>query len=60
MRFLKLRTLGAKIDKAGFIVKYDRKIGKSKLKLEVTGTIMQYIDMTRLSQTRAINYGSLP
>lgn len=40
---LKLRALGVKIDEVGFTLKYDQKVGKSKIK--VTKTIAQYLKM---------------
>ncbi|PIU26698.1 MAG: hypothetical protein COT10_07340 [Candidatus Aquicultor secundus] len=40
---LKLRSLGAKIDEVGFMLKYDQKVGKSKIK--VSRTIIQYLKM---------------
>lgn len=40
---LKLRSLGVKIDEIGFILKYDQKIGKSKIK--ISRTIFQYLKM---------------
>ncbi|MEW5705258.1 MAG: glycosyltransferase [Actinomycetota bacterium] len=40
---LKLRLLGAKIDEVGFVLKYDQKVGQSKIK--VPKTILQYLKM---------------
>ncbi|MBE0447653.1 MAG: glycosyltransferase [Actinobacteria bacterium] len=40
---LKLRSLGARIDEVGFMLKYDQKVGKSKVK--VSKTIIQYLKM---------------
>jgi dolichol-phosphate mannosyltransferase len=40
---LKLRALGATIDEVGFVLKYDQKVGKSKIK--ISKTIAQYLKM---------------
>lgn len=40
---LKLRSLNVKIDEVGFILKYDQKVGRSKIKIPTT--VLQYLNM---------------
>jgi len=49
---LKLRSIGARIGEVGFTLRYDRKIGKSKVK--IPQTIAQYIKMIAALRIRGL------